>query len=230
MEIIGNGMIAKGFKIAAITSRELVIFASGVSNSLEEDKIKFNREIDLLNQHLKTNKCFVYFSSCSIDDISLGRTEYVVHKKNIENIIVSRGNYFIFRLPQVVGYSKNTHVLANFLYSKIKKDQQFEIWKYATRNFIDIDDVFKIVKYMIDNNIGFNTVTNIAASSSSAILTIVKCFEQIVNKEANYTIVEKGCPYQIETQQSDAVAKKIGLQFDSEYLYKTLSKYYSENK
>jgi nucleoside-diphosphate-sugar epimerase len=229
MHIIGNGMLAKAFKGAAITSRELVLFASGVSNSLEEDKIEYDRELDLVNDHLKSNYSFVYFSSCSLEDSSLSGTKYVLHKKKIENIIISRGDYFIFRLPQVVGFTKNTNTLANFLYNKIRSDLPFDIWQYSTRNLIDVDDVVKITSFMIDNNIGHNTISNVAATSSTSILTIVNCFEQILNKEARYKIVQKGCPYDIENQRTDAIAKKIGVQFTADYLYNMLSKYYSGN-
>lgn len=229
MHIIGGGMLANAFKNADITSRELVLFASGVSNSLEEDQTEFDRERDLVNEYLKCNYCFVYFSTCSLSDSSLSKTKYVLHKKQIENIIKSKGNYFIFRLPQVVGYTKNNNTLTNFIYNKIRLDQTFDLWKYATRNLIDIDDVVKIISFMINKNIGYNTIINVAASSSTSILTIVKHFEQIMNKEARYNIVSKGYPYHIENQITDEIAKKIGVQFNSNYLYKVLSKYYSRS-
>ena len=45
--IIGNGLLAKAF-IEYKNNDEIVIFASGVSNSLEEKQSEFKRETDLL--------------------------------------------------------------------------------------------------------------------------------------------------------------------------------------
>jgi DNA topoisomerase-2 len=53
--LVGNGMIAMAFN-KYIYDDDILLFASGVSNSKEQDNNEFQKEIDLLNFHLKTIK------------------------------------------------------------------------------------------------------------------------------------------------------------------------------
>ena len=46
--IVGNGLIAKALQ--KIDAPEMVFFASGVSNSLENNKKAFEREVNLLKK------------------------------------------------------------------------------------------------------------------------------------------------------------------------------------
>lgn len=64
-------------------------FASGVSNSQNQNHSLFQRETDLLVETLRNNKekLFIYFSTCSIYDPTLVNSEYVKHKLKIENLI-----------------------------------------------------------------------------------------------------------------------------------------------
>ena len=49
--VVGNGMIARSF--SAYTNREdVVIYASGVSNSAEDSEDKFQLEIDLIKNSI----------------------------------------------------------------------------------------------------------------------------------------------------------------------------------
>ena len=72
--IIGSGLIAKSCKI--IDNSDVLFFASGVSNSMSNNESEFEREINLLNDNLNTEKKIIYFSS--ID-------EYVINEKYLEH-------------------------------------------------------------------------------------------------------------------------------------------------
>ena len=67
--IVGRGLIAKAFTNNCLD--DVIIFASGVSNSKALDETLFKKEIDLLNSVIAENndsKKLVYFSSYSIDN------------------------------------------------------------------------------------------------------------------------------------------------------------------
>ncbi len=118
--IIGNGMMANAFEKYS-NDNDIVIFASGVSNSKAKDKDAFHREESLLSKTIKENpeKTIVYFSTCSIYDDSVNKTAYVLHKKNMENLIYKLCQHFyIFRLPQVIGKTKSP-TLVNFLFTAL---------------------------------------------------------------------------------------------------------------
>lgn len=65
--VIGNGMIANRFTNYK-DDKEIVIFASGVSNSKNINKENFKKEFLLLEDIIKANpdKVITYFSTCSI--------------------------------------------------------------------------------------------------------------------------------------------------------------------
>ena len=62
--IIGNGLIANSFLDSDLNN--IIIFASGVSNSKEENLLEFDREKKLLLRIIyeNFNKKIVYFSTC----------------------------------------------------------------------------------------------------------------------------------------------------------------------
>ena len=101
--IIGSGMLAKAFNIYK-ADHDLLIFASGVANSQEENRATFQREADLLATAVNQNLKLVYFSTCSIDDRAVNFSPYVQHKIKMEELIQNEcKQFFILRLPQVVG-------------------------------------------------------------------------------------------------------------------------------
>ena len=90
--IIGKGLIAKAF-LEYENDDNIIVFASGVSNSKEISREEFDREKLLLNDYLEKygkNKHFIYFSTCSIDDTYFERSEYTKHKINMEKIIIEK--------------------------------------------------------------------------------------------------------------------------------------------
>lgn len=224
--IVGSGMIAKAFKEYE-KNQNILIFAKGVSNSLETRKEEFEREATLLHEAIQVHqdKTFVYFGTCSALDSCNNYNAYIQHKIKMENIIKKNcKNYFIFRLPQVVGKTTSP-TLVNFLSAQIKDGNHFYLWKNSKRNLIDVDDVFSIASYLINNDILKNQITNIASSNSISITSIVKKIEFILGKNANYTIEEKGSSYDIDISKVSKYLSIIKISFDGNYIDTILNKY-----
>jgi len=224
--IVGSGMIAKAFKEYDYNDK-ILIFAKGVSNSLETKKEEFERETFLLLDAIEKNreKTLVYFSTCSVLDSQNNYNDYIKHKIKMENIIRENcKNYFIFRLPQVVGKTTSP-TLINFLATQIKNGDHFYLWKNSKRNLIDVVDVYKIASYLIDNDIFKNQVMNIAFNKSVDIVSIVKKIELLLDKKANYTIEEKGTFYDIDISNISKYLLDSGVCFGDNYIDVILNKY-----
>ncbi len=226
--VIGNGMIARAFKNLYEHDNKVIIFASGVSNSSETNDSAFNTETQLLLDCLKRNgtKRIVYFSTCSIYDNN-NESPYVRHKKRIEKLIIKNSrNYLIFRLPQVVGKSTNNHTLINHLYNKIQNGEPITVWKGATRNLIDIEDVVKISSYIIEADYYNNTIINIASKYNVGILEIVRELENITKNKADIVIEERISSYSIDISRISPVISKLGINFPQIYYKHVIHKYY----
>lgn len=225
--IIGNGLIGKA--LFRIDNNDCLFFASGVSNSLETRVSEYLREKNLLIKYLKTRKFLIYFSSCSIFDKSLVNTPYVNHKKEMEFLVTSCNKYLIIRLPQVVGHTYNPHTLTNYLYNKICNQETFEIWNNAKRNLIDVDHVVDVTEYMV-NNIDSNVVKTIANTNLVNVIEIVKQFELIIGKKANYNLINKGNDFLLSNTLNPLIYQKLKIEFNSDYLGKLLIKYYKNRQ
>ena len=120
--IVGNGDLA-----SILNDREGVIFfASGVSKSTETDINAYKREIDLLYQQDK-NKCLFYFSSITVDDESKASNLYIIHKKNMESLVINNFiNYNIIRIGNIT-WGTNPNTFINYIKNKIKKGEPFEL-------------------------------------------------------------------------------------------------------
>ena len=92
--LIGKGLIASQFKKYE-DDNDIIIFASGVSNSQEIDLNKFDKEFNLIKKYISCDCLFVYFSTCSIYDKSLIDSKYVKHKLKVEEFIKENFKYFL---------------------------------------------------------------------------------------------------------------------------------------
>lgn len=227
--IIGNGMLAKKFYNEYKNDGNIIIFASGVSNSLEFKESEFERERQLiLNAKLNNeNKIFVYFSTCSIYEQIAKDSLYVKHKLAMEQLIYeSFQRYYIFRVSQIVGKTNN-NTLVNFLVNKINKGEHFDVWKNSSRILIDIDDVYSIINYILRKNIKENSIINIANPIMLPTLQIIHIIEKFLNKKALYNVIEKGGSYQsFDTKTMLDVANTLNIKFDEDYYSKIIKKYY----
>jgi nucleoside-diphosphate-sugar epimerase len=226
--VIGNGMLAKAFSHYQ-NSKGVLIFASGVANSSETNIDQFRREEEKILNAIRDHKdkFLVYFSTCSIEDKDAFQSPYVLHKLKIEKLITNmHAKFLIVRLPQVVGKSTNRTTLVNYLYDNIVHGTHFTLWKNAVRYLIDVDDVVKIVSFIIDNKLFCNKILNVAALRYS-VLDIVRCLEKMTDKHAHCALVDKGAPFEIDISEITSILRELNIHFDEYYLENILKKYCS---
>lgn len=220
-------MIANAFGVYSNDER-FVIFASGVSDSRNTDKNLFLREKNLLSDTIYKNsdKIFVYFSTCSVNDRSSRFEPYAVHKLEMEDIIKKECHYFyIFRLPQVAGVTTSP-TFVRFMFESIQKNKKFKLNRYSSRNLILTEDVFEVTDHILKNEKYTNEVTNIASSESSMVLNIVSKIEAICEKKANYSFANNGSIQKIDITKLIELNENFDI-LQEGYLDKVLSKYYT---
>lgn len=223
-------MVAEAFSEFK-NEKKIVIFASGVSDSQEVRESEFSREKNLLLNSIKAhiNCTFVYFSTCSMHDPIAISTPYVKHKIHMENIIIKNcRNYHIFRVSQIIGYTRNQKTLINFIVNKINSGTLFDAWEMSTRNLIDIEDVKKIVTHILNKRIYLNQILHVANQNSISILQLIQIIEEVLEKKAHYLIANKGAPYSnIDIDVVQDLSKQLNIKFDLDYIARVIRKYYS---
>lgn len=224
--IIGNGLIAQSFIRYFGDDPNVIVFASGVSNSREFRNEAFLRERRMLVEALSRQQKLLYFSTCSIDDPELQNTPYVMHKKEMEALVCSVRGCYVFRLPQIVGRTPNPNTLTNYLYRKIMSGDSFQVWRHAKRNLIDVDDVALIVSYLVRTSVVNRSAINIASPFSITIPYLISVFESVLGKKANYVLIDAGGSYSIDSSLATEAASQLGINFDSTYVERLIRKYY----
>lgn len=220
--IVGSGLIAKAFMGTVFDSPHYTVFASGVSNSTEDNDLAYNREVDLLQQYVNLHQTIIYFSTISIYDPSRFRSRYIQHKIQIEALIEAKcSSYLIIRLPILVGRSDNPHTLMNYLVNAIESGEVIELHKNACRYLLDIDDVVPLLtKYSSLRNI--KKVLNVPGSTKISIPVLVSSLETILKKRGNWKWISQGSCYDIPGNQEEVLyIDELG------YIDKILNKYYS---
>lgn len=201
--IIGNGTIANLFRNYS-ENKEIVFFASGVSNSLENDEKEFQREIKLLEKtinDLNPHQILIYFSTINVLDPSLQNNRYVIHKKKIEEIISTHTkNYLIFRAPVLIVKSDNPHLLVNYFLYHIKNKLEFVVFKNAYRYFIDAETLSLLINYYIKHPWENNRILNVTLYDEPfSVLKLVNIIEELLNIKSIYEIVERGTYYKVHS-------------------------------
>ena len=223
-------MIGKRFGAYQNDDR-FVIFASGVSNSKNRIAATYDREIQLLKRTIEAQKgkIIVYFSTCSLYDPEEERSPYVAHKKRVEDIIQSNCKRFhIFRVSNLVGSSGNPNTVLNFFVYHIRNQINFDLWTNASRNLLDIDDMYKIVDGILQRGSHANDVINIANPSSYKVTEIVAAIEERWKVQANYIPIPKGSTFNIDISAISEIIKELEIPFTPNYLRNLLEKYYKD--
>jgi nucleoside-diphosphate-sugar epimerase len=179
--IIGNGLIANSF--LDISRNDVLIFASGVSDSKENRTPQFNREKNLLLTTISENKDkkFIYFSTCDFYD-SKKSSKYINHKFESETLIKENcENWIIFRVSQIIGRGNVNNLLFNF-FLNIQNEKIINLYSSFERNLIGITDVKFIVMKYID--ICNNEIVNIANPKNIKVKEIVQIIEKNLNKKS----------------------------------------------
>ena len=194
--IIGNGMIANVFK-ENFLNEDVLIFASGVSNSREIRNSEFIKEMDLVQNSILNfpDKFFIYFSSCIVHNSD---SKYSKHKINVEDFIIKNAKkYLILRLPIVLGKNQSKNQLIGYLYDKLYKKEVVEVYKQANRYIIDSQDLPRIVNLLITKGIS-NEIVEIAFNNSLFIDEILLVIERVSNNKFEICYSEIYSPYKVE--------------------------------
>ncbi len=226
--VLGNGLIASRFKTYS-TLNEYIIFASGVSNSKSLDLLEYEREIKLLDSIFSNlgENILVYFSTCSIYDLEESESLYVQHKLQIEKLIQEKAaNFYIFRISNLAGNTTNPNTILNYLYYHIANKINFNLWINASRNIIDIDDMYKIADYILQKRILSNQIINIANPQNNKVAEIILEFESVLNLKANYIKAFKGNEFSINISMILQTIKESNVLFGEKYLRNIIRKYY----
>jgi len=195
--IVGKGLIANSLSVFE-DNHEVIIFASGVSNSKEYRKEMYDKELQLINDFLTTECLFVYFSTCSVYDMSLSDSSYVKHKLNIEDYIITHfKKYLILRLPNMIGLTTNNNTFFNYFFNSILNKELILVQKYAVRYFMDVDDLLPILKMLLSNKSNMNQTINVAYNNPIRITEVLSFFEKAIGQKANYRLIESGTEYNI---------------------------------
>lgn len=228
--VIGNGMLAQAFKHYA-DNDDIIIFASGVSNSREQDDASFSREYDLMKTYAQTDKKFIYFSTCSIFDRSLKDSDYIKHKLAMENYIQCHfAHYIIFRLPIVIGNSKNQNTFFNSFKNKISNKEKLTIYKNATRNIIDVDDLACILPDFINNKDCDKRVINVLFNNKATVLCLVNIMEDVLKIKVEKDFANDGYDYDVDNSYFMDYVDKNNYGISKKYNFIVLKKYLTWNE
>ena len=225
--VVGDGLIAQAFAALA-PRRDVVIYASGVSDSTETRAEAFERERALLAKTRAENPraLLVYFSTCSVDDPDRRPTPYVQHKLAMEaQLAAAPGPWMVLRLPLAIGPVHRSPTLANFLHDRIVRGEAFEVWSRSMRYPIDVDDVVRIASRFIAERAYWRRTINIALRAFT-VLDFVRVLESITGKRAAYTLVEKGAHYDVPCPEVARLASELELDLSPHYLERILRKYF----
>ena len=221
--IIGNGLIAKTlgeFK----DNPNVVIFASGVSNSQEVNSHFFAREKDLILSQ-ERDKLIIYFSTCSILDVTVQQTRYVKHKIAMENLIKCTFTKFkIVRLPTVLGNNNNPHTLFNHILNKINLGEEVTVVRNAWRYLLDVDDLRIIIPLIVKTDRNYSI--NITYGNVITVLSIVEILSALLNKEVKINLVNGGIPFHINNSEfKQLLLENNSNLYSEEYNINCLKKY-----
>ena len=125
-EVVGHGDIAKAL-FECDEERNIIFFASGVSNSQETMESEYRRERDLLRS-MDKSKRLVYFGSLSIFYTEEGKwNRYTRHKREMEELVMEEfPKYCIVRIGNI-DWGDNPHTLINTLRNRVANEEPVEI-------------------------------------------------------------------------------------------------------
>jgi nucleoside-diphosphate-sugar epimerase len=225
--VVGNGLLAGAFAAYA-ENPDIVIFASGVSNSGEKSLSAFERERSLLLGALAENrKMLVYFGTCSIYDAALANSPYIKHKLEMEAVLKSHGsNHLILRLPQVVGAGGNPHTITNFIRDRLVSGEAFTVWANASRTIVDVDDVRALADHFIADPASRNRSINIFPPVPTGAVELVRMMERILDLKGSYEVANAGSSVELDEPDIMQAAIASGVRFTPDYPEQVLRKYY----
>jgi len=225
--IVGNGLLARAFNTYK-DDPNVLLFASGVSNSAEQGVDAYAREFDLLASYSNTSMKLVYFSTVSIFDQDLQDSSYIKHKLRIEQYIASTfSSYVIFRLPNVVGATANNSTFFNGIKNRIVEDGKVFIKKNAIRYLIDVDDLSNLLPSIIERV--DKVAVNVNFNNKSSAQRLVSLIGRLLGVEYEEVLVEGGSNYTPDNTQFLSYIPHNSVGFTEDYDYIVLKKYLHDN-
>ena len=224
--VIGKGMLANAF-ISYSSVDNVIIFASGVSNSKTIDQCQFEREEKLLLDTMEKyeNKTLIYFSSCALCDDKNLDIPYYKHKYEMEKLIEQHCSYYLIgRLPQAFSSQNNPYQLIGYLINSVLNKEVIDVIENAERYVIDVNDVFILIDRMIKNRIPSKVKIDIANDYRYKIDEIISIIENIYGIKAKYRFTN-GEPRNIMLDLSNIKEFGYGMGFGKSYLENKLRKY-----
>jgi len=199
--IIGNGLIANAFKNSNIDHSNLIIFASGVSNSKEIRLEEYERELKLLTEVISQEeyKKLIYFSSCSVSSTS--QSEYNKYKSRIELFIQEAvDNYLILKLPNVVGKAASNNQLVNYFYNSLLNQREIILNTDCIRHLIDVADLPSIVELLVKLEPN-SKIISVAFDNGVSVNEIIRHLESALGATFNnLKKIQSGNDYYIDNQ------------------------------
>jgi dTDP-4-dehydrorhamnose reductase len=225
--IIGNGLIANAFEEYRYND-DVLIFASGVSNSMENNEFEFNKEYEMLKEANEYPSKLVYFSTCSIVDDSK-KSPYILHKMEMEKFIIENSkNYLIFRLPIVVGNTNNKNTFFNNIRNKIINKEIINI-HITYRYLIDVQDLSKYLPEFIKND--KNLTINICLNNKMTVIDIINIISNELKIKVNAKFVESIINKDIDNSYfMSKISKIVGNEYLPEYNKILINKYINNDK
>lgn len=219
-------MLARAFAPRYLRDPDVLVFASGVSNSTEADAHAFERERTLFERTAGRHAGrVVYFSTCAVAQPDAPSTPYLCHKQAMEQHVLALDGGIVLRLPQVVGPSTNPHTLANFLADRIRRGERFTIWSRAERNLVDVEDVARIAAEMI-GQASAPAVLTIAGSESLHMPALVAIFERTLGRPALCDAEDRGAALPVDAGAAIAVGRRLGIDLGPGYAERVVRRYY----
>ena len=242
MEIIGNGMIARGLLRYSADINDAVVFASGVSDSTLKDQQEYDREYQMLCRVIQDceqrDKTLVYFSSGGTvygkrneerkEDAPLfPETVYGRHKVRCESVIISSGGrYLIARLPTVVGQTKSRTQLIPVLI-KQAMEGHVTLFKDAERDIIGIADVARIITAIL-KKLKRNEIVNVASGISVSVSDIFSAIQNNLGVKPIIKIISGGDKQRFNIDKLHAYCPEITFAMD--YYRNVIQNYISEQR
>jgi len=222
--VVGKGSLGSIFFDEFHNNDEVVIFASGVSDSTEDKEENFNREKKLLRETIENNseKKIVYFSSIFV---GFKETKYYTHKLEMEDLISNTcKNFLIIRLPQVVGEKGNQKNIVNFFTKCLLEGEKTIIFSDSWRAIIDVNDVFNISKELIFNC--KNKIIKFSNIETVKVIELYKKISEIINKKENFELIDftENIPNINNSKEVVDIIKKLNITSEN-YTDKILTKY-----
>lgn len=226
--IVGSGLLAQAFARYQ-SDDDTLIFASGVSDSLESKTAEYERETTLLKHYRQSHPeaQLVYFSTCSVVDPDRQDSAYVQHKIKMESALAQWAQpYLCLRLPAVLGPGGNNSTLPYQLRQKIQGGKTLRVWSKAWRYLMDVDDIVAMASLLIAQP--ERTVhTYDLALRSYPVSQIITMLEDLLATTAVVTYEDRGGRYDLDLQVARELAGRAGINYDEGYLYRVLEKYFS---